>query len=80
MNDRLLMLQMKNDNWEAVEAMDNWLWVFDHMPKRMKIVVDFKTQGIPNKAIARMCNCTVKNIEKHLRKAKKRLLRGEKVT
>jgi DNA-binding NarL/FixJ family response regulator len=74
-----LSLMLKQDNWEVVELMDNWLWVFDHMPKRMKLIVDFKVQGVTNKQIAKLCHCSVNNIEKHLRKAKKRFLRGENV-
>ena len=73
------MLQMKKDNWEAIEEMDNWLYVFDKMPKQMKIIVDFRVQGITKEEIANMLHCSVNNIEKHLRKAKKRFLRGENV-
>jgi DNA-directed RNA polymerase specialized sigma24 family protein len=79
MDEKLLMLQLKKDNWEIIEAMDNWLYVFDKMPKKMRLVVDLKISGLTKIQIAKLCKCSLKNVEKHLRKAKKRFLRGENV-
>ncbi len=75
----LLTLQMKEDNWQVVDEMDNWLFVFDRMPRKMKIVVDLKITGMSNKDIAKELHCTVCNVCNHLLKAKKRLLRGENI-
>ena len=76
---RLLTHLLHRDNWEAVEMMDNWVWIFDRLPKRMKICVDLKTTGMPNKEIAKLLGCSVNSVCNHLRKAKKRFLRGENV-
>jgi hypothetical protein len=79
MDERLLTLQMKKDRWESVESMDNWLYVFDHLPKKMRLCVDFRVQGYSNKEIAVILRCSVNCVCNHLLKAKKRFLRGENI-
>lgn len=70
---------MSQDNWEALEMMDQWTFVYDRMPPKMKLAVDLKISGSSNKAIARKLKCSVNSICNHLLKAKKRILRGENV-
>jgi len=77
MDEKLLMFQLKKDNWQVIEEMDNWLYVFDHLPKKMKLIVDFRVQGLTNLEISRVCGCSECNVRAQLSKAKKRFLRGE---
>lgn len=79
MDHRVIMNEFKKDNWEIIEQLDNWLYVFDHLPVRMRIYVDFKIQGMQNKEIAVICRVSVNCVEKQLRRAKIRFLRGENV-
>jgi len=78
-DEKLLMFQLKRDNWEVIDVMDNWLYVFDHLPRKMRLCVDFKVQGYSNKEIALLLHCSVNCVCNHLLKAKKRLLRGESI-
>ena len=70
---------LAQDNWDAVELMDNWCFVYDHMPRKMKLIVDLKITGMGNKAISRKVKCSVNSVCNHLLKAKKRVLRGENI-
>ena len=67
------------DRWEVVDVMDNWLFIYDGLPKRMRIMVDLRIQGFSNIQIAVFCSCTVNHVQKQLRRAKKRFLQGENV-
>lgn len=79
MNEKLLMLLMSRDNWEAIESMDNWLYVFDRLPKRMRLAVDLKISGLSNKEIAVKLSITEREVYRKLLKAKKRFLQGENI-
>jgi len=70
---------LSKDEWDVVELMDNWCWVYDRLPRQMRRVVDLKITGCSNKAIARKLRCSVNSICNHLLKAKKRILRGENI-
>ena len=65
--------------WEAIDELDNWLYIFDGLPKKMKLVVDFKIQNpqYTNEEIAKLTGYTPEAVRKHLERAKKRFLRGE---
>ncbi len=78
-NSKLVAHLMSVDNWDAIEHMDNWAYVYSRMPKKMRLIMDLKITGDNNKLIASKLGCSVNNICNHLRKAKKRLLRGENI-
>lgn len=79
MDEKLIMLQLKKDNWQVVEVLDNWLYVFDRMPRKMRLAVDLRVQGFSNKEIALRLKCSVNSVCNHIAKAKKRLLVGENI-
>jgi len=70
---------LSRDNWDAVELMDNWLFVYDRLPKKMRLVVDLKINGMSNKAIARRMRISMSNVGNQILRAKKRILRGENI-
>ncbi len=76
---KTIVFLLRWDKWEALESADNWLFVYDRMPKQMRRIIDLKITGVSNKAIARKLRCSVNNIYNHLLKAKKRILRGENI-
>lgn len=74
--ERILFQIMGKDNWEAVDEIESFLWVFDHMPPQMKLIVDFKLQGHTNKEIAKIMSISVHNVGVQLNLAKKRICRS----
>ena len=78
-NKSALAYLMSQDNWEALEWMDQWTFVYDHLPQKMRRMVDLKISGMSNKAIARRLKCSHSNVCVTLLVAKKRILRGENV-
>ncbi|MBM4137265.1 MAG: hypothetical protein FJ241_10615 [Nitrospira sp.] len=71
---------VEKDDWDVgLKEMENFLSVFDAMPPRMKMVVDFKIQGMSNKEIAKQMNVSIREIQLQVVKAKKRILRGENI-
>ncbi|MDD5355841.1 MAG: sigma-70 region 4 domain-containing protein [Candidatus Omnitrophica bacterium] len=75
--ERVLWQLAGKDNWAILQEIDNWLFIFDKMPKKMRLIVDFRVQGLTNKEIAIILHCSENNIRAQLSKAKKRILRGE---
>ena len=67
------------NNWNVVDELDNFIYVFDKLPPRTKLVVDLKTQGYTAKEIADKMKCSLRSINRHLYMAKKRILRGENI-
>ena len=67
--------------WEAIDELDNWLYIFDGLPKKMKLVVDFNIQNpqYTNEEIGKLTGYTPEAVRKRLERAKKRFLRGENV-
>lgn len=65
--------------WQAVDELDNWLYIFDRLPPKMKLMVDFATQGFSVKEIAELSKTTERNVRKTLQEAKNRIIRGEEV-
>lgn len=72
-----LLFQLFNkDNWEAVDEIECFLFIFDRMPKRMRLTVDYKIQGLSNEEIAVIMNVQVQTVRKQLDRAKARLATG----
>ena len=70
---------LNKDDWNSVEHMDNWVYVYSKMPRKMRMVIDLKITGDNNKVIASKIGCSVTSVCNHVLKAKKRLLRGENI-
>jgi len=78
-NSKLVAHLLSVDDWNAVEHMDNWAYVYSRMPRKMRMVVDLKITGSSNKLIASQIGCSVNSVCNHVLKAKKRFLRGENI-
>ncbi len=70
--------QFYDDNWDKLVQTDHFLWVFDHLPKKMRLIVDFKIEGRTNAEIAKMLNTTEKHVYNKLLLAKKRFIKAER--
>lgn len=69
--ERILFQLMNKDNWEVVSEIDYFLWVFDRLPRQVKLAVDFKIQGHSNKEIATLMGIKETTVRDHLAKGKK---------
>ena len=63
-----------NDNWDKLVKTDSFLWMFDHLPDKMRLIVDFKIEGKTNEEIAKLLHTTEKHVYNKLRLAKKRFI------
>lgn len=70
---------IEKSDWRDIETLDNWLWIYDHLPRRMRFVVDLKISGLSNTEIAARCKISLREVQKKLAQAKKRFLLGEVV-
>jgi len=78
--ESLLNELLGRNNWETVDVVDSFLWVFDRMPKRMKLIVDLKISNFTDDEIASMLDIGKKEVQKRLRQAKDRVIRSMKCT
>ncbi len=60
---------------EFIET-DNFLYCFDTMPKKMRMVLDLRMTGHGIKEIGILLKIETTTVYKHLRLAKKRIMRG----
>ena len=65
--------------WEAIDELDNWLYIFDGLPAKMKLIVDLAMSGMKPKEIAQQLKCSTRYVNQQLQRAKKRFLRGENI-
>jgi RNA polymerase sigma factor (sigma-70 family) len=64
------------DNWESIDAIDNFLYVFDRMPKDMKLIIDMKVDGYSNKEIAELLHKSQSHVCVQVNRAKKRIFKA----
>lgn len=64
------------DGIEELIETDAFLWVFDRMPKKMRMVIDLRMSGYTIKEIGVLLKIETTTVYKHIRLAKKRILRG----
>ena len=62
------------DHWDKLAETENFLFVFDHLPKQMRLMVDFRIEGKTNEEIAKMMEVTEDHVSKTLRIAAKRFI------
>lgn len=67
------------DNWEIVDELDSFTYVFDTLPERMRLAVDLRMSGMSVKDIAKALKITETEVNRKLLEAKKRFLRGENI-
>ena len=67
------------DNWDMIEECDNFLYVFDHLPPRMRLCVDLKMSGQSVKEIAKVMKVSERMVQAQLAEAKERIMRGENI-
>lgn len=70
---------VNKDNWEAVDEIDNFVYIFDGLPDRMRLCVDLRMTGTSVKDIAKALKVSEKEVYRQLQEAKKRFLRGENI-
>ena len=70
---------VRKDNWEIVDEIDNFVYIFDGLPARMRLCVDLRMTGTSVKDIAKSLKITEITVYKQLQEAKKRFLRGENI-
>ncbi len=63
-----------SDHWDKLVETENFLFVFDHLPERMRLMVDFKIEGKTSTEIAQMMDVTEDYVAKTLRTAAKRFI------
>jgi DNA-directed RNA polymerase specialized sigma24 family protein len=57
------------------ECKDSFMWIYDRMPPKMKMVVDLSMTGSSVVEIAKLMKVSVNTVISHKQKAKKRLLK-----
>ena len=65
--------------WEAIDELDNWVYIFDKLPPKMKLIVDLAMSGMKPKEMAQQLKCSIRFIYDQLAEAKKRFLKGENI-
>lgn len=68
----ILFQLVHQDNWQVIEIIDGWLYVYDRMPKQMKLCVDLRILGNSIKAISKITNIHPEAVRTQLNRAKKR--------
>ena len=78
MNDtsRIIHQLLDRDNWEVIDEIDTFLYVFDKMPRQMKVIIDFKLTGQTNKEIAKLLGISEGHVRKQVSRAKARLIKA----
>lgn len=72
---RRFIFQLVNKNdWRVVTEIPDWLWVYDHLPLRMRLIVGLRMQGFDNKKIARNLKIKENTVCQVLIRAKKRFI------
>jgi hypothetical protein len=71
----LLYQIIEKDNWEVVDLVDGFIAAYDRFPKRMRLVVGYRLQGLDLTDIERLTGMSRCSIRVQLSRAKKRLAR-----
>ena len=65
---------LDKDNWEVIDQIDSFLYVYDKMPLRERTVIDFRMTGMKANQISAVMNISVSTVRVHLHNAKKKIL------
>lgn len=65
---------LDKDNWEVIDEIDCFIYVYDKMPARMRLVVDLKMTGNTAKEIAKLLGIDESTVRVQIHRAKKRIL------
>jgi len=76
MREHIVYQLLDRDNWEVIDQIDSFLYVFDKMPQRMRMVVDLKMTGNTNEEIAEMMKTTLITVRRQLSMAKNRIIKA----
>lgn len=71
--NRILYQLFDRDNWEVVDEINNFLYIFDRMPPKMRLTVDLKMSGYSNEEVAKIMGVKPQTVRKQLSRVKKRL-------
>lgn len=65
---------LDKDNWEVIDQIDNFLWVYDRMTFKERIVADMKMTGHTVKEIADTIGISTSTVRVHVHNLKKKIL------
>jgi hypothetical protein len=65
--------------WSIIDQLDNWVYIYDGLPPKLKLFADFKIQGMSNKEAAKLMKITLREANRKEQEIKKRFLRGENI-
>jgi len=75
MRSHIVYQLLNKDNWEVVEQIDSFLWIYDReLSFKERIVVNMKMQGYTTKEIAAELNLSESTIRVHTHNLKKKIL------
>ena len=65
---------LDKDNWEVIDEIDSFIYVYDKMPTQMRLIIDLKMTGSTNREIADVLGTTLNTVEVQIYRAKRRIL------
>lgn len=71
----LYRLVTKND-WTVLGEVEGFLFIFDSLPDRMRVMVDLKMTGVPDEEVSSMLGIKLQSVRDCLCKAKKRFMKA----
>ena len=76
--ERLINQLLQHNNWLVIEEIDNsiYFYVYNHLPPRIRYMVELKLEGYKNDQIANRLNTSNGNIRSGLSIAKGRFING----
>jgi len=74
--EHIIFQILDRDNWSSVEQIDSFIYVYDKMPLRMRLVVDLRMTGESIREIAQMLSIKEETVRVQLHNAKKRIMKA----
>ena len=65
---------LDKDRWEVIDQIDSFLYVYDKLPDRERLVCDLKMTGSRNDEIASMMGVNISTVRVHIHRIKKKIL------
>lgn len=71
--EEILWQIVGRNNWRAVACVEGWIYMYDKMPRKMKLVFGYKIEGYSNKEISDILGITERTVRYHVKKARDRV-------
>jgi DNA-directed RNA polymerase specialized sigma24 family protein len=72
----LLHALANGNEWEVIDQVDGFCWIFDRLPDKMRIIVDLRMSNVPDEEISAMMGIKVQSVKNRLVQAKKRFMKA----